>query len=68
MKIEEMKEVTAETQIECNVECPHCGKYQDRLSDLSEHFDRDLFSAKECDTVLSCDSCNKEFIVTEIIY
>jgi hypothetical protein len=63
-----MKTATARTNIECNVTCPYCDTYQDRLDELREHFNSGEPRAEECDAELECNNCKETFIVDLIEY
>lgn len=62
------RETEAYTFLECNVECPYCEHYEDRLDDLGEWFDNDSLGTDDCDADLKCSKCRKIFTVKSIYY
>lgn len=66
--MKEYKTAEAETHIEIWVHCPHCDEYQNQFEKLRESLDYNEPRAEECDAVIECEECHKEFEVTKITY
>lgn len=69
LKYIKMKKVVAITSLEVNCNCPNCGNWMNILQEDSvrESLGRDL-SAENCNIEITCDECEKDFLVTDIEY
>lgn len=66
-----MRTTTATTHVECLCICPNCGSALDIMEkdSVREELTRqDEFSSSNCDLEITCNECNKEFLVTDIYY
>jgi endogenous inhibitor of DNA gyrase (YacG/DUF329 family) len=62
-----MKKTTAQTTLEINTDCPHCGEFIDITDQAKDQLDDDL-RAHDIDCEITCPDCGKTFEVTEIYY
>ena len=64
----ESKSVVAITSLSIDVHCPHCDDYQDRAADLKGELPNHSLSVSDIESVITCNNCQKPFLVTGIEY
>lgn len=64
-----MKKTDAQTHIEVNCSCPYCERFQDiwDKGTVAELMGFDMV-AYNVDIEITCENCDKPFIVTDIFY
>lgn len=64
---EEIKTAVATTNLDVWVDCPYCDSFINVTEGCKPHLDDNL-NASDIEVYCTCDTCNKDFIVTKINY